>query len=145
MTAVEPYRRAAKAFSVERALAAALQEMEPYILDKNTGQLERGEDRDGDRLRQYRSEEYAFEKQRMNPLPGFGNPDLKLTGSFHDKFFLSVSKNTLLISSRDSKRDELVAKYGEQIFGLNRENLEEVDQEVADEIARRFLDSLPEL
>ena len=27
---------------------------------------------------------YAIEKERMNPLPGLGNPDLFLTGAFYD-------------------------------------------------------------
>ncbi|PNX47942.1 MAG: hypothetical protein BV457_04745, partial [Thermoplasmata archaeon M9B1D] len=49
--------------------------------------------------------------------------DLYDTGSFQDKMFLTISANEVLISSRDSKTDDLVSRLGGEIFELNPNNL----------------------
>lgn len=77
---------------------------------------------DGIKLKKYLSKYYAKEKNFDNPRPGFGFPDLYLTGAFHRGFFTSVGPNSIEISSKDKKRDKLVADYGENIFGLTKTN-----------------------
>lgn len=65
----------------------------------------------------YVNAQYAFEKYRLNPLPGLGNPDLNLTGDFQGPLDSKLQGDTVVIDSPDSKTPELEAKYG-TIFGL---------------------------
>ena len=56
--------------------------------------------------------------------------DLYDTGSFQDKMFMSVQGNDWLISSRDSKTDDLVMRLGDEIFELNPNSLQVAQQVV---------------
>jgi len=47
-----------------------------------------------------------------------------LTGHFYAGFFVTITKNEVIINSSDVKRDKLVKRYGEKIFGLNEKNLD---------------------
>lgn len=88
------------------------------VLDLNRRQLMQGVDSNGLSLGEYKSEAYARMKRTLNPN---GVVDLKLTGSFHENFFIA-SEIPLIIWSYDEKTDDLVAKYGEEIFGLTYES-----------------------
>lgn len=70
----------------------------------------------------YFFQEYSFQKQAQNPLPGLGVPDLKLTGAFYGGFRLIVSKDEYELDSTDEKAFALRYKYGDFIFGLSDKN-----------------------
>lgn len=55
---------------------------------------------------------------------------LKDTGDFHASFVLRADNDGFEIDATDWKRDELVDKYGKQIFGLNDENKSYVAREI---------------
>jgi hypothetical protein len=58
----------------------------------------------------------------MNPLAGFGNVDLILTGSFVSKLFLKSFRNgKFLFDSSDVKKNNLVSVYSGEIMGLNQD------------------------
>lgn len=76
----------------------------------------------------YRSREYATAKHDMNPLPGYGVPDLKLTGSFHREIDVKAGRESFSIISRDEKAPELERKY-DNIFGLGGQFKKEYTQE----------------
>jgi hypothetical protein len=96
------------------------------IIDLNKDQLMSGFDSTSQRLRSYKNREYAEMKNEVNPLAGFGNPDLKLTGQFHRGFHVRRGGKTfLLLNSRDEKNDMLKGKYGKDIFGLTSSSKEE--------------------
>lgn len=65
----------------------------------------------------YRRRKYADAKHDMNPLPGYGIPDLKLTGSFHRGIDVKAGRESFNIISTDKKAIELEQKYSD-IFGL---------------------------
>ncbi len=93
-------------------------------IDINQSQLyEHSEDRKQLKLQDYSDGDYAKEKQTLNPFLPLGSPDLKYTGSFYDKFYAEVSGTKLTINSTDIKADSLAAHYGEDIYGLNPNNL----------------------
>lgn len=102
----------------EKELEDIIRRGEQAIVDMNKGQLMAGVNSDGSGLGQYASKSYAEMKRTLNPR---GVVDLKLTGSFHDNFFVAVEL-PLTIWSYDSKTDDLVKKYGRNIFGLTEEN-----------------------
>jgi hypothetical protein len=81
-----------------------------------------GEDSTGKKLRKYRSKKYARVKNQMNPAPGLGNPDLFVTGSFHESIFSAVKQGKIIFDADDSKVEKLVSMFGEEIFGLQQEN-----------------------
>jgi len=66
---------------------------------------------------------YAKFKHEMNREPGLGIADLKLTGAFYNAFYFD--KNELEVSSKDSKTDSLMERYGQYIFKLTPESIEE--------------------
>lgn len=104
---------------VPKIIASSTDEIETL----NKKQLyEKSVDRNGEPLRLYASLSYAIEKNRKNPMPGFGRPDLFNEGSFFRQFFTVVGANYYETSSRDSKTSGLVAKYSSDIFGLTKEN-----------------------
>lgn len=76
-------------------------------------------------LRFYNSNFYAFEKEKRNPLPGFGRPDLYDTGAFYRAFVVRVNSNFYTIASTDKKTNLLTEKYGKDIFGLTEESKKE--------------------
>jgi hypothetical protein len=89
----------------------------------NRDQLTKGFDRNGKRLRQYRSFQYAQDKYEMNSLPGFGNPDLKVTGRFHAGIRTRKAGKLIEFYGTDSKTEELEEQYTEAIIGLNEQSL----------------------
>jgi len=55
---------------------------------------------------------------------------LRDTGDFHGSFYVEANNDGFRIDAKDWKRDELVRKYGSQIFGLNDENKNELAHEI---------------
>lgn len=97
----------------------------------NVEQLAEGQDSEGKKLSpKYRNRSYARKKNQMNLTPGFGNPDLILTGAFTEKLSVAVSGQSFSFSSGDSKRPDLVSKYGDNIFGLNEKQQQYYNEEV---------------
>src|SRR5690348_238105 len=71
-------------------LEESIQETESGFIDLNTQQMYEGKNSDGGEIGAYRSEVYAEMKNQMNSLPGFGVPDLKLTGAFYEGYSLRI-------------------------------------------------------
>lgn len=92
---------------------------EHYLVDLNTFQLMHGKDTDGVFIEPpYRSVSYAHYKLFLNPL---GVVDLFLTGDFQKSIFIKADSFPITFDAGDSKKSELVNKYG-KILGLNEEN-----------------------
>jgi len=112
-------------------LADIIRNNEHVILDMNTqDQLyERGINRLGVSLADF--EPYAPFTLRMKQMTGQPTDRVTLrdTGDFTRSFYLDVSKEGFEIKAADTKTNELVAKYGKQIFGLTKENSEELVKE----------------
>lgn len=90
-------------------------------------------DADGDRLPYYKSIGYSSIKNKMNPSLGFGKPDLKNEGDFYRGFFVKVTKEEFELDSKDDKSGELKKKYGDKIFGLSEDHIEEFSKEFFNE------------
>ena len=94
------------------------------IIDLNTKeQLFKGESSSGQKLSpKYTGVRYARAKNKVNPLPGYGTPDLKFTGKFYNDFFLSTKGRQLEFDSKTKYAKHLESKYGSEIYGLNKDN-----------------------
>ena len=67
--------------------------------------------------------------KKMNGQPS-DRVTLRDTGDFHNSFFVKFGKDGFAIDATDSKRNDLVSKYGKQIFGLTQESKTYVSNEI---------------
>jgi len=77
---------------------------------------------DGIKLTTYKSKYYAKEKSYDNPRPGFGIPDLFVTGAFYNGIGVVINKKTFITDSTDVKASRLELLYGSHIYGLTAQN-----------------------
>jgi len=117
-TIVSLYQRL-KNLDTDKVIQTSLEQTKDALADLNIEQMHHGLNSDGEKIGEYRSEAYAEEKERMNPLPGFGIPDLKLTGAFYRATKVVIGGDNITIDSDDEKSAELQEKYGKEIFGLS--------------------------
>lgn len=110
------YRKLQK-LNTDQVIVESVQQTTGDFTEENKKQLFEGFNKVGGRLRRYGSHKYARVKNEMNPIPGLGNPDLKVTGAFYGGINTTVSGDIIKTISSDAKNDELTAKY-KGIFGL---------------------------
>lgn len=141
-TAFKSINQVAK--EMETMADQAVKENEHVIIDMNTENLMKGKDANDEKITpQYYSDEYAEMKQGMNPRPGLGTPDLFLTGVFQEGFFVKRVKMGWEIDSKDEKRDKLVTKYTDIIFGNTDKDEKEINEEyILPELIDHALDNL---
>lgn len=104
-------------------------------------QMLMGEAADGKKIGKYKSVPYALRKQQQNPLAGFMNVDLRLTGYLHGETVIDVRANSVVFENADSKADKVFEKFGgeERILGLNEKNASEFSkQHLAPEALKRI-------
>ena len=93
------------------------------VEELNKNQLDEGLDSKGKKLTQYKYDSYAEYKHELNSKPGYGNPDLNLTGDFYSGFKVEEKGGTKYdITSLDRKTQTLTENYGIAIFGLSEES-----------------------
>lgn len=116
----------------------SIDETKEEIKVKQKDQLLYGLKADGTKIGRYRNNKYAAKKYALNPLAGFGNVDLRLTGELHREIFVDVRDNTLVIDSADEKTGSLINKYGDP-FGLGSERRAEYINET---LRKVFIDNI---
>jgi hypothetical protein len=107
-----------KAMDIKSIAGSVMQSNSGVFIKLNKEQMLSGKGKTKN-IGRYLSGVYARFKAEMNPKPGTGNVDLRLTGSFQDQMFMKVQGEGFEIGSTDSKAGDLENKYGVQIFGLN--------------------------
>lgn len=133
MSTINQQIKSFKKHNFEKVLLNVIKDHDNEIIDLNADDqlFTKGVDSDGDSLPEYKSSEYRRLKRMLNPN---SVTDLKLTGDFHQGFYVDAGRFPINIDSRDSKTGELVRKYGENIFGLTDENLVEFAQSILSSI-----------
>ena len=105
----------------------SLEDHKAQVIKANVDQLyEYGVNRLGVRIDSYAP--YApytvfLKKQRGQP---YDRVTLRDTGAFHKSFEIVFEPAEFYITASDPKTQELVDKYGANIFGLTRENINEI-------------------
>jgi hypothetical protein len=123
----EKYERLRK--SLPAIAENSLDAVKESYVQLNKDQLEEGLSSTGNNFSQYASYDYAIRKNQLNPKPGFGNPDLKLEGSYYRGMKSIVENGKLKVTSTDEKATKLEKKYSaDEIYGLNTENKNEFVQ-----------------
>lgn len=133
MGTIFAFDNAIQRIQVRPIIALCLEQSQYEVLSFNRGQLYMGEDNKGRLLSpMYRSQAYADFKESLNPKPGYGIPDLFVTGEFYNSIQIKVnpSQFTFTIFSENSKAPKLERKYGQNIYGLNEENKQYFGNEI---------------
>lgn len=132
MSTIDEMIRAFEQLDYEALGAQVIQDNAAQIEEVNRKQMLRGERADGSKITpKYRNEKYSRAKNAKNPQAGLGTPDLKFTGNFQRQIDVNVfGKSQVDFFSKDSKSEDLVAKYGEAIFGIQDTELPRLQSEV---------------
>ena len=109
-------------------ILGSVRENEAAVIDMNAEEqlFEKGENRLGVSIADYRPySPVTIEEKRMRGQP-YNRVTLRDTGDFESSFYIRYSGDSFEITASDGKTDYLVRKYGIEIFGLNRDNLDEL-------------------
>jgi hypothetical protein len=120
---IKEFNTRLKALSLELEAKKVIEAKPNEYLDEQRDQLTAGFDSKGQRLESYKLYDYAIYKNKINALPGMWNPDLKLTGAFYNRMFISVNPTAVIANSTDDKSQMLTEKYGKLIWGLGNDAL----------------------
>lgn len=113
-----------KSFKPEKEAHKIIMSNSEMAVRLNQNQLLDGEmPDDSEILPDYLSESYAVFKNRKNPRPTFGTPDLNLTGKNYNSIRLVHIKGLVYsLENIDPKSKLLISKYGDYM-GLQKLNL----------------------
>lgn len=107
-----------RALNPTQVLATAADKEVTKAADLNREQLfQQGTKADGTKLDPYKSDKYARRKNRMNPAPGFGNPDAYLTGDLHRQLRVEIRGDKAVFDSLSPHTPFMVKRDGPAIFG----------------------------
>jgi hypothetical protein len=123
-----------KAFDVEENIEEAVNDDPEAITMYNKQQLyNEGMGSNGSKIREYadarKTRGYSEVKNRMNPNPGYGTPDIFFTGETYREMFAKMNKNELIISSLTPQTPKLEADRP-NIFGLTNESEDKAAEDV---------------
>jgi len=120
-----------KQFDLKAAITQSIEETDDAYIELNTQkQLFKGYDSTGSQMQPlYKSPYYAKKKNQMNSAPGYGVPDLKLTGSFYQNMKARVESDALILDSDVDYAQYLEKNYeADKIYGLTEDNQEQYNE-----------------
>jgi len=122
---------------IDEGLLKVVKQNQIEAVDMNTSQLFSGRDSQGQPLGFYRNEKYAVFKNYLNPSPGFGVMDWKLTGSLYVQWYVHADRFPITFGSSDEKFETL-NQLNEEAKGLDQTNLEQFRQEIKPQVQDLF-------
>jgi hypothetical protein len=99
---------------------------------KVEAQLQKGEQSTGEKIKpEYGSPIYASKKYNLNPLAGYGTPDLKLTGEYYKGIGVAIISDTEYAIESDVPyaNNNSLSKYGDNVLRLSEQSKEEYIEE----------------
>jgi hypothetical protein len=115
-----------RSLNVRDLLVSSIEETAAEYVELNTRQMYQGLDGNGQKIQPtYRRQRYARVKNEMNSAPGYGVPDLKLTGAFYQGYGVRVEGDEVVKDSDVPYADDLFEKYGNAIGELDEDFHEE--------------------
>lgn len=111
---------------LRESLPIIITETGPEIVKLVQSQLEQGNLANGSKIvPPYASDEYAKIKSSMNPLAGYGVPDIKYSGQLYANMYAEATGGTYDIESTvDYAKDKNILQYGDQLLALSEANKE---------------------
>jgi hypothetical protein len=108
-----------ESLDIKGLIRESVDENRDELIRLQKDQMLHGYDSLGKRIGKYKNKKYAIKKHALNPLPGLGFKDEKLTGSFQNEIFIDARNEGVVFSSLDEKTPDIIDREGENIFGLN--------------------------
>lgn len=108
----------AEQIDLNQAISEAIDATAKQFIDEQKDQLLHGINSAGDPIGQYKNKRYALMKNAMNPIPGFGVPDLRLKGNFYGGLFIDARNDRIVVDSADEKAKYIYQRYGD-VLGLS--------------------------
>ena len=104
------------------------------VINDNSEQLEqaqrdqmaKGKNADNNNIGRLKNKGYALRKKANGGKAPLNIADLKNKGDFYKGIKASADRNTFTLTSTDSKKDFLIKRYTEQIFGYNNKTFTSV-------------------
>ena len=109
---------AVESLNLNNLIMESMDQASPTYLEQQKEQMGYAVNEKGQTIGKYLSAAYARKKNQMNPNAGYGNVDLRLTGSFYEAMEAKAQPDGMNIDSTDQKSQMLQQKYGSDIFGL---------------------------
>jgi hypothetical protein len=134
---VREYLSKLKMFNLLTEIEAIINDNEKKVTELIQQQLSEGKRGDGTLLPMYKESTKIIKRERGTILLG-DRIALIDTGEFWNSIFATAYKGSVEIDAKDWKRDELVARYDEEIFLLSKESLEELSELVHTELKIRW-------
>lgn len=119
MATLEQQIEKMKKLNIREQLENAFIDTQDDLTRAQRDQMLHGLDKFGDKIGKYKNKAYAAKKFAMNQKAGLGYKDLKLEGDFHREIIVDVRTNWIYFSSADEKLGDILAREGENIFGLS--------------------------
>ncbi len=134
---VREYLSKLKTFNLLTEIEEIINENEKQVVELIERQLSEGRRGDGTLLPLYKETTKLIKQQTGGILLG-DRIALIDTGDFWESIFATAYKGSVEIDAKDWKRDELVARYDEEIFLLSKESLEELSELIHTELKKRW-------
>jgi len=113
--------RKLEAYDLINEVVKILNSDKKILEQANADQWRKGKRSTGSPIGNYRSGQYAFMKNKMNPEAGAGKVDLMLTKKTVDSLTTDITADSIIFKL-ESDEWNLVSRYGENILGLSSEN-----------------------
>lgn len=124
----------------DETLLDLVKKEEKFVISLNVDdQLFQGKDANGDEVGPpYTAFTVRLKRKKGQPFDRVTTRD---TGDFHKSFFLKFGPSHFEIDATDSKKGQLIRKYGKDIIGLTDENIDFVAAAIEDD----FIDKAHEM
>lgn len=112
----------------------------PEVRNQKRNEFLAGKNPDGSQIGGYRDFSYARAKNMQNPLAGFGQVDLILTGNFQRSLYVRpIAKGRFLFTNQLDYGNDLISKYGDGILGENQDAFNRIQKVNLSPQLRKFI------
>ena len=116
----------AKRIDVKELALQVAKANEGLILQRQKQQLTVGEKADGSDIGTLKSDIYARRKKQRGGSAPFGVPDLKFSGKLYEGLNVNITPAEYNVDSSVSYSKYNVKRYGKNIYGLQKDNSEDI-------------------
>jgi hypothetical protein len=127
LATIEDLYNAFKQVDLRRELPVLIVNTKTQIQIKVTNQMDKGELSTGYKIAPtYGSDYYAGIKNKLNPTPGYGTPDIRLTGDLYNEIDITANEDEYDIESNvPYAKSPSILKYGDNLLRMSEDSKQE--------------------
>lgn len=146
MLLFEKSYKAVERFNIAKSFQFYMKRNKNLYEELNRENLSEGKLRTGNNLSPDYSSAYLRRKKKISTYKLSGTPDLRLSGSFYANLKANVTGSKIENKSDVPHSKYLEKRYGKEIYGIQKDQEEELFNEIAlqvvDDMERKFIESL---